>query len=182
MAAIAIMLAGAGILLGGDALVGDLGVSDLVGIFCAALATATGAICSVLSGPYVRQHGVVRVSFVAIGASLIPLGFMALLERGGHSLAEWSSITFMLVAFVGLSSGIGYLLWLYALAHAPAGIVASFLALSPITAVLLSVLLMETPVTISLAVSIFLIVGGLTVTALPPMTRKGRERPAEFSL
>ena len=40
-------------------------------------------------------------------------------------------------AFIGLSSGVGYVLWLYALKHESPTRVTVFLALNPVTATLL---------------------------------------------
>jgi drug/metabolite transporter (DMT)-like permease len=53
------------------------------------------------------------------------------------SLGGW-----LAVAFIGLNSGVGYVLWLWALNHAAATQVTVYLALSPVTAALLGALLL----------------------------------------
>ena len=172
LAAIACSVIGVAVLLGGDALSGRLKASDLIGLGCAALATLTAALCSSLYGPYLRRYGVVRISVIAMAASLAPLGLLGLVERHGTSLADWSPATFALIGFIGLSSGIGYLMWLYALANAPAGLVTAFLALSPITAVVFSVIWLDTRVSAALAVALVLTVGGLAFAGLRPRPKQ----------
>ena len=166
--AIALSVIGVAVLLGGDALLGRLAAPDLIGLACAALATLTGALCSSLCGPYLRRYGVVRVSVIAMAASLVPLGAMGLIEAHGSAMTSWSSSTFAVVGFIGLSSGVGYLMWLHALAHAPAGIVTAFLALSPVTAVTISAIHLGTPISTTLALALALIIRGLVLTALQP--------------
>lgn len=163
--AIALSVIGVGVLVGADALSGALAASDLTGLGCAALATLTGAVCSSLYRPYLRRYGVARVSVIAMVASLAPLGVLGLLETHGVAMADWSAATMALIGFVGLSSGIGYLMWLYALTNAPAGIVTAFLALSPVTTMTISVVWLDAQMSSALGVALVLILGGLAVTA-----------------
>jgi len=163
--AIALSVIGVGVLVGADALSGALAASDLTGLGCAALATLTGAVCSSLYRHYLRRYGVARVSVIAMVASLAPLGVLGLLETHGVAMADWSAATMALIGFVGLSSGIGYLMWLYALTNAPAGIVTAFLALSPVTTMTISVVWLDAQMSSALGVALVLILGGLAVTA-----------------
>ena len=163
--AIALSVIGVGVLVGADALSGALAASDLTGLGCAALATLTGAVCSSLYRPYLRRYGVARVSVIAMVASLAPLGVLGLLETHGVAMADWSAATMALIGFVGLSSGIGYLMWLYALTNAPAGIVTAFLALSPVTTMTISVVWLDAQMSSALGIALVLILGGLAVTA-----------------
>lgn len=166
--AILMTVAGVAVLVGGDALAGAITGNELKGLVYAALATLTGAICSTFYGPYLRRYGVLNVSVIAMAASLVPLGAIALLEGGGNPTQSWTDQTLAFIGFVGLASGIGYLFWLYALKHASAGIVTGFLALSPLTAVVLSVLFFDTPVTASLFAALALVIGGLVIMATWP--------------
>lgn len=165
-AAILLTIAGVAVLIGGDALAGAITSSDVTGLIYAALATLTGAVCSTFYRPYLGRYGVLNVSVIAMAASLIPLGAMALFEGNGTSDKDWSVQTMLLISLIGLSSGIGYLLWLYALKNAPAGIVTGFLALSPMTAVLLSVLFLNADATASLILALTLVIGGLAFMAI----------------
>lgn len=168
LGAIALTLFGLGTLLGADALAGKLAGSDLIGLAMAAAATLTGAICSTLYRPYLQRYGVVKVSALALAASLLPLGIAGVLEPATGPLLALGTRTWLLIVFVGLSSGIGYLLWLYALSTASAGLVTAFLALSPITATGLSVLFLAQAMTPALFAAIGFVVAGLALMALPP--------------
>lgn len=71
---------GVATLLGGQARAGAQALPSLFGLACAALATLTGALCSMLYRPYLQRYGVVRVSALAMAASLPPLAVLALVE------------------------------------------------------------------------------------------------------
>jgi drug/metabolite transporter (DMT)-like permease len=165
LGSILLSVAGVALLLAGDALTGRMTGPDWIGVGCAALATLTGAVCSSLYRPYLQRCGVARVSVVAMSASLLPLGLIGLFETPGVAIADWSVRTLALVGFVGVSSGIGFLLWLYALRHLPAAIVTAFLGLSPVTAVLLSVVFVGAVPTPALLLAMAMVIGGLAVTA-----------------
>ncbi|MBE7638223.1 EamA family transporter [Sneathiella sp. P13V-1] len=168
--AICLTVIGVAILLGGDAAFGGLGFSEIGGLFSAALATFTGALCSILFGPYLKRYGVMRVSVIAMAASLVPLGIMDLFETGGAPMLQWTSQTIWFVFIIGLSSGAGFMLWLYGLTHAPAGMVTAFLSLSPATAFLLSMVFLEVEPTWTQYAALALIICGLLLLARGPTT------------
>ncbi|ARC92396.1 hypothetical protein B6A42_10280 [Vibrio coralliilyticus] len=66
-----------------------------------------------------------------------------------------------LVLLVGLSSGIGYLLWFHAIGSMSATAVTGFLALSPITAAVLSQIFVGTELTPSLMIAILIVSTGI---------------------
>ncbi len=177
LAAIVLTLIGLATLLGADAVSGSLSGSDLTGLAMAAAATLTGAICSSLYRPYLQRYGVVKVSALALAASLLPLGVAGLLEPATRPLFDLGAHTWLLIAFVGLSSGVGYLLWLYALSSVNAGLVTAFLALSPITATGLSVMFLSQAMTPALIAAVVFVVAGLAVMALPARTRAPAPNP-----
>ena len=112
----------------GEAWVGELAV------FASAV---SGALCSVLYRPYLRRYPTLIVSAFAMLASV---AFLALLAAGEGFFAAVPRFTtggWLAVLFIGANSGVGYVLWLWALNHAPATHVTMFLALSPVTAALL---------------------------------------------
>jgi drug/metabolite transporter (DMT)-like permease len=177
---IVLSVVGVAFLLAGDALTGRMAGSDWIGLGCAGLATLTGALCSSLYRPYLQRCGVARVSVIAMSASLLPLGLMGLIEPHGVAMADWTARTVALVGFVGLSSGFGFLFWLYALSHLPAAVVTAFLALSPVTAVVLSVAFLGTVPSASLGVALVLVMGGLAATAFAQ--RQGKVAAPPVSL
>jgi drug/metabolite transporter (DMT)-like permease len=102
----------------------------------------SGAICSVLYRPYLRKYPTLPVSAFAMLASV---GFLAVLAAGEGFFASWPRFTaggWLAVVFIGISSGVGYYLWLWALNHTTPTKVTVFLALSPITAAGLGALLL----------------------------------------
>jgi len=165
--AIAITLFGIGILLRADAQAEGFTKFEALGLLAAFAATLTGAICSVLYLPYLRLYGAVQVSLIAMLASLFPLGLMAVFETQNTPMAEWSSSTLLIIAGIGLSSGIGFSCWLYALANISASHVTAFLGLSPTTAVILSIVLDAAPLSSSVLVALGLVILGLVFLALP---------------
>lgn len=104
----------------------------------AVLASAcVGALCSVLYRPYLQRYPTVPVSAFAMLASVLFLAAIALGEDWPARLRGVSAPAWAAVGFIGLSSGIGYFWWLYALKHESPTRVTVFLALNPVTAALL---------------------------------------------
>lgn len=135
-----------------EAWIGELAV--LGSAFC-------GALCSVLYRPYLRRYPPLPLSAFAMLASVAFLAILAANE-GFFSApprltwAGWSAI-----AFIGISSGVFYYLWLWALERASATRVTAFLALSPLTAAGLGVALLGEPMTTLLALGLACVVAGL---------------------
>jgi drug/metabolite transporter (DMT)-like permease len=124
---------------------------------------ATGAVCSVLYGPYLARYPTLPVSAFAMAAAaaalLIPAAFDDLFVAPLHlSAPAWAAIV-----FIGLSSGGGYVLWLWALKNIAATRVTVFLALSPITATLAGVMLLGEPVTAGMMAGVACVAAGLWV-------------------
>jgi drug/metabolite transporter (DMT)-like permease len=65
------------------------------------------------------------------------------------------------VVFIGLSSGVGYCLWLWALNHATPTQVTVFLALSPVTAAVLGAGLLAEPLSRTSALGVACVAFGL---------------------
>jgi drug/metabolite transporter (DMT)-like permease len=111
------------------------------------LSAASGALCSVLYRPYLQTYDPLPVGALAMLASV---GFLALLAAPQGFFLEAPPLTnagWLAVLFIGVSSGVGYWLWLWALRHASPTRVTTFLALGPATAFLLGALLLGEPVT-----------------------------------
>ncbi len=121
-----------------------------------------GAVCSVLYRPYLRKYPALPVSAFAMLASV---GFLAILAAGEGFFADFPpSFTtggWLAVLFIGVGSGMGYYLWLWALGHAPATRVTVFLSLSPVTATLLSVLFLGEQATATTAIGLICVACGL---------------------
>jgi drug/metabolite transporter (DMT)-like permease len=134
VAGVLLTIGGVGVALGEKALARGGDANGWLGETAAFGAALSGAICSVLYRPYVRRYPTVPVSAFAMLASV---AFLAVLAAGEGFFAAWPRFTgggWAAVVFIGVSSGVGYFLWLWALGNAPATEVTVFLALSPFTA------------------------------------------------
>ncbi len=132
-------IAGVGLALGEKALQGG-GAQEWVGELAVFASASSGAVCSVLYRPYLRKYPALPVSAFAMLASV---GFLAILAAGEGFFVSPPRFTpggWLAIVFIGLSSAVGYYLWLWALGHAPATQVTVFLALSPVTAAALGAL------------------------------------------
>ena len=134
---VVVTLAGVGCALGERALArggtGRAWVGELV-VFLSAL---IGAVCSVFYRPYLRRYRALPVSAFAMLASVAFLAVPAAGEGFFGALPRFTGAGWLAVLLIGLGSGGGYYLWLWALDHASPTEVTVFLALSPITATLL---------------------------------------------
>jgi drug/metabolite transporter (DMT)-like permease len=107
----------------------------------AVLASAlSGAICSVMYRPYLRKYPTLPVGAYAMFASVIFLAAFAAGEGFFNGFPQFTTGGWLAVGFIGISSGIGYYLWLWALNQTTPTNVTVFLALSPVTATVLGVL------------------------------------------
>lgn len=128
----------------------------------AVLASAgVGALCSVLYRPYLQRYPTLAVSSFAMLVSVLFLGVLALAENWPARVMALGLQSWTVVALIGISSGIGYFWWLYALKHESPTRVTVFLALNPLTAALLGVLFLGEALSPWSAAAIFLIASGL---------------------
>ena len=125
--------------------------------------TLCGAICSVLYRPYLQKYPTLPVSAFAMLASI---GFLAILAGGEGFFGSLPCFTvsgWLAVVFIGISSGIGYYLWLWALNHTTPTKVTVFLALSPLTAAVLGNWLLGEMVSVMLFMGVVCVALGLWI-------------------
>jgi drug/metabolite transporter (DMT)-like permease len=122
---------------------------------------ATGAVCSVLYRPYLRRYPTLPVSTFAMAAAAAALLVPAALDDLAVAPLHLSSGAWAAIVFIGLSSGGGYVLWLWALKTIAATRVTVFLALSPVTATILGVTLLGEAVTLGMAAGVVCVAAGL---------------------
>jgi drug/metabolite transporter (DMT)-like permease len=128
----------------------------------AVLGTAVlGAVCSVLYRPYLRRYPLEPLSAFAMFAAVLSLVFMAWPEHWLLRLGQWDARIWLLITGIGLSSGIAYLWWMYALKHESPTRVTVFLALSPVTAALLAAPVLHESVPLSGWLGMVIVVIGL---------------------
>lgn len=134
-------------------------------------AACTGALCSVLYRPYLQRYPTVPVSAFAMLASVLFLAALALGEQWPARVFTFSGQAWAAIAFIGVSSGIGYFWWLYALKHESPTRVTVFLALNPLTAALLGWALLGEALHPAILGALLLIAAGLWLSARPASTR-----------
>lgn len=135
----------------------------------AVLASAlAGAVCSVLYRPYLRRYPTLPVSALAMLAAVAFLAVLAAPEGFYDAAPRFGASGWLAVIFIGVSSGVGYYLWLWALAHATPTRVTVFLGLSPITAAALGAWLLGEPVSAKLAAGVACVLAGLWIAHRGP--------------
>lgn len=143
---------------GADAWIGELAV----------LASAlSGAACSLLYRPYLRKYPTLTVSAFAMLASVFFLAALAAGEGFFAGVPRFTAAGWLAVGFIGMSSGVGYVLWLWALNHAPATQVTAFLALSPVTATVLGVVLLAEALSAMSVMGLACVALGLVLASRP---------------
>jgi drug/metabolite transporter (DMT)-like permease len=141
------------------------GAGFALGAACVLGAALCGAMCSVLYRPLLRRHATLPLGTLAMGAAVAALAPAASAEglaAQGRLLtpAQWAA-----VVAIGLSSGVSYWVWLWALKHAAPTKATTFLALSPVTAALIGLLALGEPISAGLVVGVVCILLGLVLTA-----------------
>jgi drug/metabolite transporter (DMT)-like permease len=132
------------------------------------IAAALGAACSVLYRPYLQRYPTLPVSAFAMLSSVIFLAVPAAGEHWPSRVATFSATAWAATGFIGLSSGIGYFAWLYALKHESPTRVTVFLALNPPTAALLGWVLLSEPVHGGIVAALVLVGAGLWLATRGP--------------
>ncbi len=158
---VAVSILGVGLTLGEGAIAGVGEPGEWLGAAAALGAALTGTVCSVLYRPYLERYPTLSVGFAAMAASV---GFLALVAAGEgffDGLPQVDAAGWAAILFIGLSSAVGYLWWLFALRHAPPTRVTMCLGLSPVTAALLGTAALGEPLTMGTLGGLTLVVGGL---------------------
>jgi drug/metabolite transporter (DMT)-like permease len=156
-------IAGVGFALGEKALQRGGAAHEWVGELAVFASALSGAICSVLYRPYLRKYPTLPVSAFAMLASVGFLAVLAAAEGFFGSLPHFTAGGWLAVVFIGISSGIGYYLWLWALNHTTPTKVTVFLALSPITAAGMGAFLLGENISMMLFLGLACVVFGLWI-------------------
>ena len=132
-----------------------------IGELAVLASAASGAVCSVLYRPYLRKYPTLPMSAFAMLASVGFLAVLAATEGFFRAAPHFTTGGWLAVVFIGLSSGVGYCLWLWALNHASPTQVTMFLALSPVTAAVLGAALLAEPLSRTSALGVACVTCGL---------------------
>lgn len=159
---------GVAIALGGAAFAPDPQQgSAWLGTVAALGAALCGAICSVCYRPYVARYSSLHVTALAMFAAVVMLGGWAVCEGFFASTPRLSLEEGAAIVFIGVSSGVGFFLWVYALGHAPPTLVTMFLALGPVTAALGGTLLLGEEMPLAAVLGLAAVLCGLWLALRP---------------
>jgi drug/metabolite transporter (DMT)-like permease len=159
-------IAGVGLVVGEKA-IGGAGAARWIGELAVFASALCGAACSVLYRPYLRRYPTLPVSAFAMLASVMFLAPLAGAEGFFRAIPPFTAGGWLAVLFIGVNSGVGYYLWLWALNHAPATQVTVFLSLSPVTAAVLGALLLGEAVSAGAALALVCVALGLWLAHRP---------------
>jgi drug/metabolite transporter (DMT)-like permease len=121
----------------------------------------TGAVCSILYRPYLRRYPTLPVSAVAMFAAILFLAVLAATEGFFDQVPHFTEVGWLAVLFIGVNSGVGYFLWLWALGHGTATGVTVFLGLSPVTAAVLGIVFLGETLSLQTAGGVACVAVGL---------------------
>jgi drug/metabolite transporter (DMT)-like permease len=160
--------AGVAIALGGAAMTAQPEHGSVwLGTLSALGAAFCGAICSIFYAPYVARSSAMHVTAFAMFVAVLALAGIA---AGEGFFATWPLFTAVEVAavgFIGVSSGIGFFLWVYALGNAPPSLVTLFLGLGPVTAALGGTALLGEPLPVAALLGLGCVLAGLWCALKP---------------
>ncbi len=160
-AGVVLTVVGVGLALGEKALREDASAEQWIGALAVFASAVSGAVCSVFYRPYLEKYPALPVSAFAMLAAVGFLAVLAALEGFFGSVPQITAIGWFAVVFIGLSSAIGYFLWLWALGHASPTRVTAFLSLSPLTAALLGAALLGEALSMMSLLGLACVIGGL---------------------
>lgn len=154
----------------------DAGVAGAAwqGALYVVAATLTGAICAVFYRPYLRGYPPLQVGALAMVSSVLFLAALAAGEGFFSAPPRFSDAAWLAILFIGVSSGVGYFLWLWALKHTTPTRVTVLMALSPITAAALGAALLSEPLSLSLIIGLIAVIAGLWLAHRPGQRQKTR--------
>lgn len=166
-------LAGVAVALSDKLAAGSVGGDVWLGTLAVLAAALSGSLSSVLCRPYLMRYPALPVGAYQMGSAVLFLSALAALEgsfSGGLAAqpAAWGAI-----GFIGLSSGAGYVAWLWALARTTPTRVTIFLCLSPVTAIILGQALLGETVTTTVIAGLVLVSAGVWL-----VTRGSAQAPA----
>ncbi len=137
------------------------------GVLALVTATLVGAVTSLLYGPYLRRYPALATCRLAmVCAVLFLLGFCMLTSQPlvpSLNRLQWAN-----VVFIGLSSGVGYFCWLWALGKLAASKVTAFQALGPVTAALIESMLSQRLAPMAVFVALAMVCAGLVIATRRP--------------
>ncbi|HZD25484.1 MAG TPA: DMT family transporter [Alphaproteobacteria bacterium] len=165
---IGLTILGVGLTLGEGALLPGEAPGHWLGDLLALASAFAGALCSVLYRPYLQRYRPLSVGAFAMLASVAFLAVPAAGEGFFVALPHFTTGGWLTVLAIGIGSGAGYFLWLWALRHASPTRVTMYLALSPLTAAALGAVWLGEPLTWPFLAGLACVAAGLALAQRGP--------------
>ncbi len=141
---------------------GENGI-HLTAVISVVLSAFIGALCSIFYRPFLERYPAQNISLLAMAASVLALGLYSGFQGEFLTITDIRPDGWYAVLFIGISSGVGYFAWLWALKYMPPTRVTMFLSLGPISSAVLGGVFLSEPITFSLMAGIGLVVSGLYI-------------------
>ncbi|MGV3709307.1 MAG: DMT family transporter [Gemmatimonas sp.] len=140
-----------------------------IGDLLAFTTTLCGAFYNVFSRPYLKQYPPIQVTTLSMYGGLLFLAVVAAFSGAFASAPTFSTTGWFALVFLGTMGGaFGFGMWIWALQRSTPSRVAVFIALNPMTAIALGVLLLNEPVTTSFLIGFALVVAGIVIANRGP--------------
>jgi len=148
-----------------------VGSNPWIGYLLAFTTVICGAIYNVWSRPLLLRYPSALITTWAMIAGVVVLLPLALLQGLAANTSTISANGWLAVLFLGtLGGAVGFGLWSYALRRSTPSRVAVFLALNPISAIALGVLLLGEPITMRLMLALVAVLAGIHLATQKPVT------------
>ena len=150
----------------GGARAGAEGGRAWVGYLEISITVISGSVYNVWSRPLLVRHDPLAITAQSMLAGALALAPIAYAQGALTRLPQVTPMGWLAVLFLGTAGGaLGFGLWIWALRHSAPSRVAVFLALNPITAIALGVVLLGEPVGAGLLLALGLVVAGIQLAA-----------------
>lgn len=146
-------------------------VSDQVwmGDLLTGVTAVCGAVYNVFSRPYLKRYAPVQVTALSMLAGVLFLAPIAAVNGVFSTVPEFTSTGWLALLFLGtLGGAFGFALWSWALQRSTPSRVAVFIAINPLTAITLGVLLLNEPVTGQFLFGFIAVVAGIVMANREP--------------
>lgn len=145
---------------GGTALPADAWIGDVE----IAITALSGAVYNVFSRPYLRRYPPVQVTTLSMIAGVLVLAPLAATQGMFSAIPTFTPLGWASLLFLGVFGGaVGFGLWIWALQRSTPSRVAVFIAINPITAIVLSALVLHEAVTASFVLGLGVVLSGIVL-------------------